>query len=290
MAAALPWSRWHQVARLVLGSRRRGALALPPGLLASWQQRLQRVRSLLAREPRATMSWYWRTHERVLDYMLKRYATGAGSRPVVEDAAAEPQTMPGPPGPTLAQEAQARTLPAELVPAAKPLRTSPDPEVVKRARAHLSDIASANLAADKPPPPVFVRPPRLAERRCVDAARPRSKAQLSPWLDAGLIGGAVLLQAPIVAAGFVLGQPVLGIGIGLAIVCAAIVVAAEHGDRSAKNGHGSVESTQTRASPPVAPLCPRCGYDLRHIPPGSCPECGESSIPRSPAQARESAR
>ncbi len=202
----------------MLGSRRRGAMSLPPGLLASWHERLHRVRNLLAREPRATMTWYWRAHERVLDYMVKRYAPG---RPVQVTTPPESPPMPGPPESSPVQERQARTLPAELVPAAKPLRTSPDPEVIERARAHLADIAVANLAADKPPPPVFVPPRPIVKWQ----ALPRREVTRSPWLTACLIVGALVLQAPIVVAGFVLGQPGLGIGIGLGIVCAAMIVA-----------------------------------------------------------------
>ncbi len=265
MAAALPWSRWHQFARLVLGSRRRGAMSLPPGLLASWHERLERVRSLLAREPRATMTWYWRAHERVLDFMLKRYAPG---RPVQECATPESPTVPGPAGSSPVEDGQARTLPAELVPAAKPIRASPDPDVVERARAHLADIAVANLAADKPPPPVFVPPRPLIPHW---QAPPRREVRYSPWLEACLIGGALLLQVPIMLAGFVLGHPVLGIGIGLGIACTAIVVAFDRRDRCAK--------PQAPAKSEPLSTCPRCGYDLRQIPRGRCPECGRTEPP-----------
>lgn len=257
MAAALPWwSRLHQVARPLLGTgRRREGAGVSLRRITSWQQRQLRVRSLLARDPQATMSWYWRAHERVLSFMLQRYASAAGTGPpAIEE--------PGPAGLSTPQVAASlpRTLPGDLVPAPTPLRPAPDPAIIERARSHLQDIAGANLAADKPPPPIFVPP-----RRRTAISLPRHVGPPPRWL-ACLVGGAVLLQVPIMVACAALGQTRLGVGVGLAIVLAAIIVALGYGKRAAEP-----------EAPPFSPpprTCPHCAYDLRHIPEGRCPECG----------------
>lgn len=268
MAAALPWSRWHQLTRLVLGSRRRGPLVAPPGVLAAWRQRLQRVRGLLAREPQAAMSWYWRAHERVLDFMVRRYASTGSTARSVEESLPEARDVPVPPS----RPPAPRTLPAELVPAAAPQRSSPDPQMIEWARSHLLDIAGANLAADKPPPPVFVAPPRRpAILRPLPIPRPVTwrRDKPLPLLTAGLVVGAMLLQVPIVLAGIALGRSIEGVGIALAIVVASIVAAIGH----------RVRHTKTDAAVASGPLrtCPRCAYDLSHIRRGRCPECGQET-------------